>query len=389
MNLGRTVFSQLIAFLPDREFRRCVVHYNGDHRPRGFSCWDQLLCMAFAQFTYRESLRDIEACLRSSPDKLYHMGIRGRVSRSTLADANESHDWRIFADFAQILIARARLLYANDSFGADLQLSAYALDSTTIDLCLAMFPWARFRERKGAVKMHTLIDLHGNIPVFVCVTDGKVHDVNILDRISPEAGAFYVMDRGYLDFERLYRLTRAAAFFVTRTKENVLLQRRYSHPVDRTSGVRSDHTVVLTAPGSLKYYPVALRRVRYFDSEHQQFLVFLTNNFELPALTIANLYRSRWQVELFFKWIKQHLRIKVFLGTSLNAVKTQIWIAISIYVLVAIIKKELSLSASLYQILQVVSVTIFECTPILQALQLQNTGEKSHPFFNQLNLFDL
>jgi hypothetical protein len=389
MNLGRTVFSQLIAFLPDREFRRCVTRYSGDYRPRGFSCWDQFLCLAFAQFTYRESLRDIEACLRSSPDKLYHMGIRGRVSRSTLADANESHDWRIFADFAQILIARARLLYANDSFGADLQLSAYALDSTTIDLCLAMFPWARFRERKGAVKMHTLIDLHGNIPVFVCVTDGKVHDVNILDRISPEAGAFYVMDRGYLDFERLYRLTRAAAFFVTRTKENVLLQRRYSHPVDRTSGVRSDHTVVLTAPGSLKYYPVALRRVRYFDSEHQQFLVFLTNNFELPALTIANLYRSRWQVELFFKWIKQHLRIKVFLGTSLNAVKTQIWIAISIYVLVAIIKKELSLSASLYQILQVVSVTIFECTPILQALQLQNTGEKSHPFFNQLNLFDL
>jgi hypothetical protein len=317
------------------------------------------------------------------------MGIRGRVSRSTLADANESHDWRIFADFAQILIARARLLYVNDSFGADLQLSAYALDSTTIDLCLTMFPWARFRERKGAVKMHTLIDLHGNIPVFVCVTDGKVHDVNILDQIAPEAGAFYVMDRGYLDFERLYRLTLAAAFFVTRTKENVLLQRRYSHPVDRTSGVRSDHTVVLSAPGSLRHYPAALRRVRYFDSEHQQFLVFLTNNFELPALTIANLYRSRWQVELFFKWIKQHLRIKVFLGTSLNAVKTQIWIAISIYVLVAIIKKELSLSASLYQILQVVSVTIFERTPILQALQLRNTGEKSAPFFNQLNLFDL
>lgn len=389
MNLGRTVFSQLIAFLPDREFRRCVAHYSGDYRPRGFSCWDQFLCMAFAQFTYRESLRDIEACLRSSPDKLYHMGIRGRVSRSTLADANESHDWRIFADFAQILIARARLLYANDSFGADLQLSAYALDSTTIDLCLAMFPWARFRGRKGAVKMHTMIDLHGNIPVFICVTDGKVHDVNILDRIAPEPGAFYVMDRGYLDFERLYRLTLTAAFFVTRTKENVLLQRRYSHPVDRTSGVRSDHTVVLTTPGSLKQYPATLRRVRYFDAAHQQFLVFLTNNFQLPALTIANLYRSRWQVELFFKWIKQHLRIKVFLGTSQNAVKTQIWIAISIYVLVAIIKKELSLSASLYQILQVVSVTIFERTPILQALQLQHTGEKSDPFFNQLNLFDL
>jgi hypothetical protein len=389
MNLGRTVFSQLIAFLPDREFRRCVTRYSGDQRLRGFSCWDQFLCMAFAQFTYREGLRDIEACLRSSPDKLYHMGIRGRVSRSTLADANERHDWRIFADFAQILIARARVLYAHDPFGAELQGSAYALDSTTIDLCLAVFPWARFRERKGAVKMHTLIDLHGNIPLFVCVTDGKVHDVNILDQIVPEAGAFYVMDRGYLDFERLYRLTLAAAFFVTRTKDNVLLQRRYSHAVDAASGVKSDHTVILTAPGSLKHYPAALRRVRYFDADHQRFLVFLTNNFELPALTIANLYKSRWQVELFFKWIKQHLRIKAFFGTSQNAVKTQIWIAISIYVLVAIVRKELKLSASLYQILQVTSVTIFERTPILRALQQQHTGEKLTPFSNQLNLLDL
>ena len=389
MNLGRTVFSQLIAFLPDREFRRCAARYNGDQRLRGFSCWDQFLCMAFAQFTYRESLRDIEACLRSSPDKLYHMGIRGRVSRSTLADANERHHWRIFADFAQILIARARLLYAHDPFGAELQGSAYALDSTTIDLCLAMFPWARFRERKGAVKMHTLIDLHGNIPLFVCITDGKVHDVNVLDQIVPEAGAFYVMDRGYLDFERLYRLTLAAAFFVTRTKDNVLLQRRYSHPVDSASGVKSDHTVVLTAPGSAKHYPAALRRVRYFDAEHRCFLVFLTNNFELPALTIANLYKSRWQVELFFKWIKQHLRIKAFFGTSRNAVKTQIWIAISIYVLVAIVRKELKLSASLYQILQVASVTIFERTPILQALQQQHTREKSTLFSNQLSLLDL
>src|ERR1700730_11747701 len=388
MNLGRTVFSQLIAFLPDREFRRCVTRYNGDQRLRAFSCWDQFLCLAFAQFTYRESLRDIEACLRASPDKLYHMGIRGRVSRSTLADANERHDWRIFADFAQILIARARRLYAHDPFGAELEGSAYALDSTTIDLCLAMFPWVRFRERKGAVKMHTLIDLHGNIPLFVCVTDGKVHDVNILDQIVPEAG-FYVMDRGYLDFERLYRLTLAAAFFVTRTKENVLLQRRYSHPVDRTTGVKSDHTVFLVAPGSIKHYPAALRRVRYFDAEHQRFLVFLTNNFELPALTIANLYKSRWQVELFFKWIKQHLRIKVFFGISQNAVRTQIWVAISIYLLVAIVKKELNLSASLYQILQVVSVTIFERVPILQALQLQVSGEKSGLFFNQLSLFDL
>jgi len=389
MNLGRTVFSQLIGFLPDREFRRCVARYHGDYRLRGFSCWDQFLCMAFAQFTYREGLRDIEACLRSSPDKLYHMGIRGRVSRSTLADANERHDWHIFADFAQILIARARVLYADDPFGTELQHSAYALDSTTIDLCLAMFPWARFRERKGAVKMHTLIDLHGNIPVFVCITDGKVHDVNILDQLLPEPGAFYVIDRGYLDFERLYRLTLAAAFFVTRTKDNVLLQRRYSHPVDRTTGVKSDHTVFLVAPGSIKHYPAALRRVRYFDAEHQRFLVFLTNNFELPALTIANLYKSRWQVELFFKWIKQHLRIKVFFGISQNAVRTQIWVAISIYLLVAIVKKELNLSASLYQILQVVSVTIFERVPILQALQLQVSGEKSGLFFNQLSLFNL
>src|ERR1035438_7312626 len=371
MNLGRTLFSQLIAFLPDREFRRCVVRYKGDARLRGFSCWDQFLCMAFAQFTYREGLRDIEACLRSSPDKLYHMGIHGRVSRSTLADANERHDWRIFADFAQILITRARLLYANDPFGAELQLSAYALDSTTIDLCLAMFPWARFRQHKGAVKVHTMIDLHGNIPVFACITEGKVHDVNILDQLPLEPGAFYVIDRGYLDFQRLYRVTLAAAFFVTRTKTNVLLRRRYSHPVDRNSGVKSDHTVLLVASESIKHYPVALRRVRYFDSEHQRYLVFLTSNFELPALTIANLYKSRWQLELFFKWIKQHLHIKVFFGTSQNAVRTQIWIAISIYLLVAIVKKELNLTASLYQILQVVSVTIFDRMPILQALQPQ------------------
>jgi hypothetical protein len=389
MNLGCTVFSQLIAFLPDREFRRCVARYDGDYRLRGFSCWDQFLCLAFAQFTYRESLRDIEACLRASPDKLYHMGIRGRVSRSTLADANEKHDWRIFADFAQILIQRARGLYADDPFGVELQNSAYALDSTTIDLCLAMFPWARFREQKGAVKVHTLIDLHGNIPVFVRITDGKVHDVNILDQLLPEAGAYYVMDRGYLDFQRLYRLTLAAAFFVTRTKENVHLQRRYSHSVPPGTGVKSDQTVVLMTTGSFKHYPAALRKVRYFDADHQRFLVFLTNNFELPALIIANLYKARWQVELFFKWIKQHLRIKAFYGTTQNAVRSQIWIAISVYVLVAIIKKELNLSASLYQILQVLSVTIFERTPILRALQIQDNEEKSSPFSNQLNLFDI
>ncbi len=389
MHLGRTVFAQLIAYLPDREFRRCVTRYNGDSRLRGFRCWDQFLCMAFAQLTYRESLRDIEACLRSSPDRLYHMGIRGKVSRSTLADANEAHDWRIFADFAQILIRRARTLYADEPFGVELQHAAYALDSTTVDLCLAMFPWARFRERKGAVKLHTLIDLRGNIPTFLYITDGRVHDVNILDELVPEPGAFYMMDRGYLDFERLYRLTRAAAFFVTRTKENVQLQRRYSHPVDRSTGVRSDQTVVLATEGSYKHYPAPLRKVRYFDADHQRFLVFLSNNFDLPALTIAQLYKSRWQVELFFKWIKQHLRIKAFFGTSQNAVRAQIWIAISVYLLVAIVRKELHLSASLYQILQVVSVTIFDRMPILQALQLQDNGEKSSPFSNQLNLFDL
>jgi hypothetical protein len=389
MHVGRTVFAQLIAYLPDREFRRCVTRYNGDSRQRGFWCWDQFLCMAFAQLTYRESLRDIEACLRSSPDRLYHMGIRGKVSRSTLADANETHDWRIFADFAQILIRRARTLYADEPFGVELRHAAYALDSTTVDLCLAMFPWARFRERKGAVKLHTLIDLRGNIPTFLYITDGRVHDVNILDELVPDPGAFYVMDRGYLDFERLYRLTRAAAFFVTRTKENVQLQRRYSHPVDRSTGVRSDQTVVLATDGSYKHYPAPLRKVRYFDADHQRFLVFLSNNFDLPALTIAQLYKSRWQVELFFKWIKQHLRIKAFFGTSQNAVRAQIWIAISVYLLVAIVRKELHLAASLYQILQVVSVTIFERMPILQALQLQDNGEKSGLFSNQLNLFDL
>ena len=287
MNLGRSVFSQLISFFPDREFRRCVARYDGDRRLRGFSCWDQFLCMAFAQLTYREGLRDIEACLRSSPDRLYHLGIRGKVSRSTLADANEKHDWRIFADFAHILIRRARSLYANDPFGADLDGTTYALDSTTVDLCLALFPWARFRDNKGAVKMHTLIDLHGNIPTFVHITDGSVHDVNILDELVPEAGAFYVMDRGYLDFQRLYQFTLKAAFFVIRTKENVKLQRRYSHPVAPDTDVRSDQTVVLGTAGSYKNYPATLRRVRYFDSETKRFFVYLTNNFNLPALTIA------------------------------------------------------------------------------------------------------
>lgn len=391
MNAGRTLFSQLIGFLPDRDFRRCVEKYNGDfrHREGGFSCWDQFLCMAFAQLTYREGLRDIEACLRSSPTKLYHMGVGCRVSKSTLADANERHDWRIFADFAQIVIRRARALYADDPFGEELRLSAYALDSTTIDLCLAMFPWARFRRRKGAVKMHTLLDLHGSIPTCVWISDGKLADVKILDQLVPEAGSFYIMDRGYVDFERLYRFTTASAFFVTRTKDNVQLKRVTSRRKESADGVMSDQIVVLATPDSRKHYPDKLRRIRYHDAVNHRYLIFLTNNFDLPALTIARLYKARWQVELFFKWIKQHLRIKVFYGTSQNAVKTQMWIAITIYVLIAIIKKELGLSASIYQILQVASVTVFERVPILQALQNEDPGEHLTGFSNQLNLFSL
>lgn len=389
MNQGRTVFAQLISFLPDREFRRCVSRYDGDSHWRGFSCWDQYLAMAFAQLTYRESLRDIEACLRAMGTKLYHMGFQGKVARSTLADANEARDWRIFADFAQVLIRTARPLYAADPIGVDLDNSLYALDSTTIDLCLSLFPWAKFRKHKAAVKMHTLLDLHGNIPTFIRVTDGKVHDVNILDEILPEAGAFYVMDRGYIDFERLYVFTLSAAFFVVRTKANVLLQRRYSQPVDKSTGVRSDHTVVLTTIGSATAYPDALRRISYFDAETNNRLKFLTNNFTLPALTIAQIYKCRWQVELFFRWIKQHLRIKAFFGTSENAVKTQIWIAVSVYVLVAIVRKRVGLEASLYQILQILSVTLFEKTPILCALQALDTGADFAENVNQLILFDL
>src|SRR2546421_4813682 len=389
MNLGQTVFSQLMDHLPRYEFQKCVGRYHGEYQQKSFSCWDQLLAMAFAQFTYRESLRDIEACLRSMSGKLYHMGFRGKVARSTLADANENRDWRIFADFAQVLIGIARPLYAQDPIGVELDQSLYALDSTTIDLCLSLFPWAKFRKHKGAVKMHTLLDLHGNIPTFIGITDGKVHDVNILDEIFPEAGAFYVMDRGYVDFERLYIFTLSAAFFVVRTKSNVLLQRRYSHPVDKSTGVRSDHTVVLTAIDSAKAYPEALRRVSYLDIETRKRFKFLTNNFTLPALTIAQIYKCRWQVELFFRWIKMHLRIKAFYGTSENAVKTQIWIAVSVYVLVAIIRKRLGLEASLYQILQILSVTLFEKTPILRALQPSDSEMDLADSGNQLILFDL
>jgi Transposase DDE domain/Domain of unknown function (DUF4372) len=389
VNQGRTVFSQLLSFLPDREFRRCVARYGGDVRPRGFSCWDQYLSMAFAQLTYREGLRDIEACLRSLGGKLYHMGFHSRVARSTLADANDAHDWRIYADFAQVPIRVARPLYASDPIGLDLDHSLYALDSTTIDLCLSLFPWARFRKNKAAVKMHTLLDLHGNIPTFISITDGKVHDVNVLDEILPEPGAFYVMDRGYLDFERLYGFTASGAFFVLRTKSNVILQRRYSRAVDKATGVRSDHTVILTAINSAQVYPDPLRRVSYLDVETRQRFKFLTNNFVLPALTIAQIYKARWQVELFFKWIKQHLRIKAFYGTSENAVKTQIWIAVSVYVLVAIVRKRLGLHASLYQILQILSVTLFEKTPILQVLQPSDSQDLLPDLSNQLDLFRL
>jgi hypothetical protein len=388
MNAGRTVFSQLIEFLPHQEFQKCVARYGGDRYLKNLSCWDQYLAMAFAQLTYRESLRDIEACLRSVGAKLYHMGFRSKVARSTLADANESRDWRIYADFAQVLIAIARPLYVCDPIGIDLDQSLYALDSTTIDLCLSLFPWAKFRKHKAAVKMHTLLDLHGNIPTFIRITDGKVHDVNILDEIMPEPGAFYVMDRGYIDFERLFVLTLSAAFFVVRTKSNVLLQRRYSHPVDKRTGVRSDQTVILTSVESASAYPDALRRVSYFDAETGKRLKFLTNNFTLPALTIAQIYKCRWQVELFFKWIKQHLRIKAFYGTSENAVKTQIWIAVSVYVLVAIVRKQLELDASLYQILQILSVSLFEKTPILCALQAIDEDTNFTHNVNQLILFE-
>ena len=388
MNSGKSIFAQLMDFLPSKAFRRCVKRYQGDYKLKSFSCWDQFLCMAFAQLTFRESLRDIEACLRAQQTKLYHLGIRGQVSRNTLAHANSVRDWRIYADFAQVLITRARVLYANDSFGVELAQTVYALDATTIDLCLALFPWAKFRKHKGAVKLHTLLDLRGNIPTVVIITHGKVHEVNILDQLSFEAGAFYVMDRGYLDFARLYKLHLASAFFVTRARKRFDFQRLYSQPVDRATGVICDQIVTLVNPVPRQGYPEKLRRIRYFDAQKQKRLVFLTNNFNLPPLTIAELYRSRWQVELFFKWIKQHLRIKNFYGTSENALRTQIWIAISVYVLVAIVKKELHLPGSLYRMLQICSVTLFEKTPILQALSLTDDQTDLDHLRKQLILFN-
>ena len=389
MFAGRTIFAQLIDHVPPHEFHKCVARYDGNYQFRGFSCLDQFLCLAFAQLTFRESLRDIEACLRSVQDKLYHMGFRGKVARSTLADANEAHDWRIYADFAQVLIHIARPMYANQSLGFDLDNTVYALDSTTIDLCLSVFPWARFRARKAAIKMHTLLDLRGPIPTFIEVSEGKLHDVKILDTIVPEPASFYVMDRAYVDFARLHVFHRGGAFFVTRTKRGVLFRRRYSHPIDASTGLRSDHTVVLASAASRKHYPDPLRRIHYHDAEQDRSLRFLTNNFDLPALTICLLYKSRWQVELFFKWIKQHLRIKAFYGYSENAVKTQIWIAVSVYVLVAIVKKRLAMEASLHEILQVLSLTLFEQVPILQAFDGMESQEKSLAISKQLNLWSL
>ncbi len=388
MNSGKTIFAQLMDFVPTYEFRKCVDQYNGNHKVISFSCWDQYLCLAFAQLTYRESLRDIQVCLRAIQSRLYHLGIRGKVSRNTLAHANQTRDWRIYADFAQILIVKARKLYAADSFGIELDQAVYALDSTTVDLCLALFPWAEFRKHKGAVKLHILLDLHGNIPSVVIITTGKVHDVNILDQLIIEVGAIYIMDRGYLDFTRLYKIHRASAFFVTRTKRNFSRTRLYSQPVDKSTGVQCDQIVVLKGRYAKKDYPEKLRRIRYFDSKNKKTLVFLTNNFVLPAITIANLYRCRWQVELFFKWIKQHLRIKAFYGTTENAVKTQIWIAISVYVLVAIVKKTLNLDQSLYTILQILSLTLFEKEPIYQLLSDIGYTNKEEHLSNQANLFD-
>ena len=388
MNSGSTIFSQLVGFLSHYEFQKCVSRYDGEHKVKSFSCWDQYLCMAFAQLTYREGLRDIEACLRVAKDKLYHMGIRSKVSRNTLSNANMVRDWRIFADFGQELIAEARTLYTNEDFGVDLDETIYALDSTTIDLCLSLFPWAHFRKNKGAVKMHTLLDVRGSIPTLVNITHGKVHDVNILDTLPLEAGSIYVMDRGYLDFARLYTIHLAGAFFVTRAKHNTQLRRLYSHPVEKSTGVQCDQTVIPRVLQSKKDYPGQLRRIRYFDAEQNRSLVFLSNHFTLPALTISDAYRCRWQVELFFKWIKQHLRIKKFYGNSENAVKTQIWIAISVYVLVAIVKKRLNLENSLYTILQILSVTLFEKTPILQALSREEDKEQIEESCIQLNLFN-
>lgn len=388
MNQGKLVFAQLMEHLPLTTFRRCVARYGGHHKVKRFSCLDQYLSMAFAQLTFRESLRDIEACLRAHASKLYHLGIRSTVARNTLANANATRDWRIYCDFAQSLIAMARRLYANEPFGVELKETVYALDATTIDLCLSVFPWAPFRSTKAAIKLHTLLDLRGNIPSFIRISDGKWHEINVLDELIAEPGAFYVMDRGYIDFERLGRLSQAGSFFVTRAKANLKVQRRYSHKVDKATGLICDQTVVLTVFYSRQGFDAPLRRVKFKDPQTGKNLVFLTNNFALPALTITQLYRCRWQIELFFKWIKQHLRIKAFFGTTENAVKTQIWIAVSVYVLIAIVKKRLNLSASLYELLQILSLTVFERVSLFQLFTRSEPMDDLTCYQNQLNLFN-
>ena len=387
MYSGQLVFAQLMEYLPLHTFRRCVQRYPSKYPTKTFSHLDQFLCMAFAQLTYRESLRDIETCLRAHQAKLYHLGIRGNIAKSTLADANEQRDCRIYADFAMSLIQIARKLYASDRFAVELEQTVYALDTTTIDLCLSVFPWARFRQAKAAVKLHTLLDLRGNIPTFIHISDGKMHEVNVLDILIPEAGSFYIMDRGFTDFARWFVLHQAQAFFVIRGKSNLIFRRVYSRSVDKFTGLRCDQTIALTAPKGTKDYPQHLRRIKFYDAEHDKDLVFLTNNFDLPALTIAQLYRCRWQVELFFKWIKQHLRIKKFYGITENAVKTQIWIAIAVYVLVAIVKKRRNTEASLYTILQILSLTLFEKTPLDQLLKNTEIQMNMPQNNNQLNLF--
>ena len=388
MFAGTTIFAQIMNLLPWRRFQTCVARYRGDHKIKTFKCAEHFRVMAFAQLTYRDSLRDVEACLRAMGSRLYHMGIRSTVSRNNLAHANETRDWRIYADFAQILINRAKILYAKEQLGVDLESTVYALDSTTIDLCMSLFPWARFRKTKSAIKLHTLMNLRGNIPEFIHISDGKMHDVNILDLLIPSPGAFYIMDRAYLDFERLYRFHQERAFFISRAKRNFKFKRRYSHEVDKSTGVQCDQTIVLTTHYPSKRYPEPLRRVRFYDTERQKRLVFLTNNFQLPAEAIAKLYKSRWLIEIFFKWIKQHLRIKSFFGTSENAVKIQIWTAISTYLLVAITKKELRIERSLYTILQVLSVSLFEKMPILEAFSEKHMPVENDQSFKQLNLFD-
>lgn len=389
MNLGKTVFAQLMDFIPTHEFRRCVHRYQGDYKISNFSCWDQFLCMAFAQLTYRESLRDIETCLRALGARLYHLGIRGHISRSTLADANEGRDFRIYADLAQVLMTAARRLYAHEDIGLDLERTVYALDCTTIDLCLSLFPWARYRAQNAAVKMHALLDLQGNIPAFIEVKPAKIHEIHTLDTLLPEPGSIYLVDRGYLDFGRLYRWQQALAFFVVRSRKDFRFHRLSSQPVDKKSGLRCDQTIRLKSFYPAKSYPEPLRRIRYHDAETEKNLVFLTNNFFLPTLTIAQLYKCRWQVELFFKWVKQHLRIKKFYGLSPNAVKTQIWIAISVYVLLAIVRKRLRLSLSLYSITQILSLTLFEKMPILQALSHVEPISELGASGNQLSLFNI